>query len=330
MLRLLCLFLLLGFAAPAAASHDRPVVRESLCTEQHGPTARRCLDAAPAADGWGWYRFGRPAAAAKLPADWQLLFSVTRFERVAVVIDHDGRQTVIERGSRELGEELAYGNHFRLTIPVPGRDIDGLRIGFKSHKDPELFRSVQAMSPAAHDQFRETWLMVLMITVTVVATSLIYNLFLYAGMGRGIRQWYVVWAIGALAYMLSWSGAAFHLVPGLVGEWGKRADLILIGLTVGAGTAFFFAFIEPGKLPPWLIKTGRALGLAVFVTGLLAAADTMLPAPLTDRLINIAFIASTASIMVGIGIAAARGSRSVWFYVVGWSPPIAVKVSRSR
>ena len=346
MLRLLLLLLMLAFAAPAVAKGDSVSLRETLCAVPAGvePAPRSqgdCTQEAPARLGWTWYVQQAPAPAkwswyveprptllADLPPDWHLLFSVTRFDRVKIVVDHPGGPTIIERDTSQLRHELAYGNHFRVTVPVAGHEITGFRIGFENIRDPELFRSVRAMSPEARETYADTWRTVFTITITIVATSLLYNLFLYAGMGRGIRQWYAAWALFALGYMLSWSGAAFHLFPALASEWGKRTDLALIGATVGCGTIFFFGFIEAGKLPRWLIRTGRAMAVFVFASGLLAAADPLFPAPLTDRLLNIAFIASTLSVMVGIGFAIAARSRAVWFYVVGWSPPIAVFILR--
>jgi diguanylate cyclase (GGDEF)-like protein len=333
MLRLLWLVLMLGLAAPAAANGEAVSLRESLCAVS-GDVARPavggpdCARKIPPHEGWTWYLHREPRALADLPSDWELLFSVTRFERVKLVVEHRNGATVIERDASELRRDLAYGNHFRIVVPLAGRDITGLRLGFENIRDPRLFRSVRAMSSPAHERYADLWHIVLSITVTVVGTSLVYNLFLYAGMGRGIRQWYAAWALFALGYMLAWSGAAFHLVPALASEWAKRADLALIGATVACGTMFFFGFIEAGKLPRRLVSTGRWLALLVFVSGLLAAADPWLPAHITDRLLNLAFLASTGSIMVGIGYAIAARSRVVWFYLAGWSPPIAVLMLR--
>jgi diguanylate cyclase (GGDEF)-like protein len=333
-LRLLFLLLLVGLAAPAAA-RDSISLRESLCAQPGDAAVPRPTGQAPGCahsidphDGWTWYIHPAPTALNTLSANWQLLFSVTRFDAVRVVVDHPEGQSVIHRSKRELGHDLAFGNHFRLVVPVAGRDVMGFRIGFKNLRDPDLFRSAQAMSDDAHDRYSETWRMVLTITLTVVGTSLLYNLFLYAGMGRGIRQWYAAWALGALGYMLSWSGAAFHLFPALASEWAKRIDLLLISMTVASGTMFFCAFMEPGKLPRWLVTICRCTAAFIMVCGALAAADPLFPAPMADRLLNIAFLASTISIIVGIGIAIAGRSRAVWFYVVGWSPPIAVFVLR--
>lgn len=330
MLRLLFLLLLFGIAAPAGARDSLPL-RQSLCAQPGDAAGPRetghlpaCADAIEPRDGWTWYVHPAPSALNTLPANWQLLFSVTRFDAARIVVDRPTGPVVIDRGQQELRHDLAYGNHFRLVVPVAGRDITGLRIGFKNLRDPDLFRSVQAMSDDAHDRYSDTWRMVLTITLTVVGTSLLYNLFLYAGMGQGIRQWYAAWALGALGYMLCWSGAAFHLFPPLASQWAKRTDLLLISMTVASGTMFFCAFMEPGKLPRWLVTVCRCAAALIVACGVLAAADPLFPAPLADRLLNIAFLVSTISIIVGIGIAIAGQSRAVWFYVVGWSPPITV------
>lgn len=99
---------------------------------------------------------------------------------------------------------------------------------------------------------------------------------------------------------------------------------MLVGLMVAACNMFFFAVVEEGVLPHGLARVGRLLAAAGVVTGITAAADMWLPPVLTDRLLNYVIAAMVLVVAISCGIAVRRGSRVIWFYMLGWGPVIAL------
>ncbi len=71
-------------------------------------------------------------------------------------------------------------------------------------------------------------------------------------------------------------------------------------------------------LPRWLIRWGRWLAAVGAVLGFVAAADQWLLPVLTDRLLNYAIAGTALSIALSCVIAVRRGSRVIWFYMIGW------------
>lgn len=157
---------------------------------------------------------------------------------------------------------------------------------------------------------------------------MLYNLVINTEPRQAFRRWYLAWVLLALAYGLVWTNTAAFLLPGLVGPDAVRLSFVLVGLMVAAGSMFFFAVLEESVLPARLAAAGRILAGVGAVLGFAAAADWWLPPATTDRLFNYVIAGSAVIVTVSCVIAVRRGSRVIWFYLLGWTPIICVFLTR--
>lgn len=284
------------------------------------------------AEGWRWVEVSDVAALRGLPAGWRLLVDQTRFRAIRIEARTAAGTIAIERRADQLAPHAATGNYLQFRMPVPGARVEALRIGYRGMPNPGLMRSIKAGPEQAFVAHEQRWSMLIALVGGVLVCALAYNLFLLTWMRPAFQRLYVAWLSLALAYALTWSGLLAWIVPAMVGPAPVRLSYVLISGLIGTGALFFLALIEPGKLPPRLVRLGRASATAVILLGFAAAADPLIPAPLSDRLLNIGFLACIACNSTGIVIAIRRRSRAVWFYLAGWTPPLtvlALRVSRN-
>ncbi|MDO9487738.1 MAG: EAL domain-containing protein, partial [Sphingomonadaceae bacterium] len=319
MLRLFVFLLLLLPGLPARAAED--VARLALQQVDCAAASARC---APGGPDWTWVELTEPQSIATMPSGFRLVIDQVRFRAMRIDIVHEGGKIVIERAGDALAADWSLGNNLAFEIDTPGAQIRSVRIGFERIDDIALMRSVKAMPPAAYAAHMLRWSALIALVAGVLTSALTYNLFLLTWLRTPFQRWYVVWVAGGLAYTLLWTGGIFFAVPQIAGPTTVRLGLVVVGALIGIASLFFCDLIEKGKLPRRLILFGRASAVAVFVSGLLAAADHLIPAWLGDRLLNLAFVANTLVIGVGLVIAIRRGSRAVWFYLAAWSPPLGV------
>lgn len=319
MLRLFVFLLLMIPGLPARAAEDmaRLALRPVDCTV----ATARC---ASAGSGWTWVELSDSRSIATMPSGFRLVIDQVRFETMRIDIAHDGGRILIERAGDDLASDWSLGNNLAFEIDTPGAGIRSVRIGFQRIDDIGLMRSVKAMPPDAYAAHMLRWSALIALVAGVLISALTYNLFLLTWLKTPFQRWYVVWVAGGLAYTLLWTGGIFFAVPQIAGATTVRLGLVVVGGLIGMASLFFCDLIEQGKLPRRLIRFGRASAIAVFVSGVLAAADQLIPAWIGDRLLNLAFVANTLVIGVGLVIAIRRRSRAVWFYLAAWSPPLGV------
>ncbi|WP_164155303.1 putative bifunctional diguanylate cyclase/phosphodiesterase [Sandarakinorhabdus rubra] len=312
--------------APAASTQAPSTQGLRLDFQTVDCAAQRCPARATAAEArhWTWIEVTPTRGLARLPAGWLLLVDNTRFSAIEVQIDHGGTRTVIRRGEFELGRNWSLGNNLLFSVPVAGAEVTGIRLGYRDMDSPRLMRRVEAMDAAAHDRHMVRWIVLVALITGVLIAAIIYNMFLLTWLKTSFQNWYVVWLASALAYLLVWSGALLYLFPFLAGPASARTAYVLIGLLVLSGAAFFFALIERETLPPRLVDYGQMAGVLVALASVVAAFDMLFPASLGDRLFNIAILIVTATLLAGATFAALRGSRTVWVYLVGWAPALAM------
>jgi diguanylate cyclase (GGDEF)-like protein len=273
-------------------------------------------------DRWIWLRVNRLSALHDLPGGWQLRIDQARFDRIAIVaVDRGGRSQRISRGPRELAGNWSPGGLLRFTVDSPGADVASLYVGFSRLDDLGLMRKVTAASPEQATRGDAGWLLLIGLFAGALLSAFAYNLLIYTGQRYAFQRWYLIWAGVTLAYGMTWTNAAAFLLPGFVGPWAVRIDFILVGCMIGTGNMFLLTVLEPGMLPRWLRRAGMAIGIAGVVFGILASADALLPAALTDRWMNYTIFASALSAITCVACAIRRGSRTVWFYLCGWLPP---------
>lgn len=314
---LAALFMALALATPVQAEQHQLPFRLVDCAQE----AANC----PAQDGDGWTWFSVDAGLVKsLPARWNLLVDNTRFSAMLVQVEHEGGLYQVRRGQVELAQNWSLGNNLRFEVPVPGADVTAVRIGFRNMDAPGLMRSVKAMDENGHERHVLGWTVLIALVMGVLFSAFAYNVFLLTWLKTSFQRWYVVWVASALCYLLVWTGAMLNILPFLAGPASARTSVLLIGLLLVSGAAFFFALIEKDKLPPKLVNFGQLAGMLVAITSVVAAFDMVFPAWFSDRMLNLAMISVTLALIVGSVFAAMRGSRAIWFYIVGWAPALAL------
>lgn len=274
---------------------------------------------------WTWLRLNQ-AALRNLPANWKLLVDQSRFDRVMLItVQNSGatqKRIWTQSGLQDLG---APGGVLRFAIAPAGNDVQALYLGFDHLDDVSLVRSIVAATAAEAGRSRDRWLILMGVFAGTLLSAFAYNALIDRARRFPFQRWYLAWISIALVYGIAWSNLGGVLVPGLVGPRVVSIDYILVGLLVGAGTMFFLSLIEDRSLPRWFQRAGRCQAWTALIIGLLAATDDLFfPAIVMDRLLNIAVMVCAATAFLGIGYAIRRGSRVVWFYVVGWGPVLAI------
>ena len=276
---------------------------------------------------WVWFS-ADPRAAAGLEPDWQLLVDNVRFRQIEIRVRHTGGVFVLTRNQFDLGKNWAVGNNMRFTVPVAGKDIAAISIGFRSMDSPALMRSIKALSPDELRDYSEDWTTLVAVVIGIMFSAFTYNVFLLSWLHAPFQRWYVIWVGSASCYLMIWSGAILKWAPFMAGPASARTSLLLLGLMIVSGAAFFFTLVEKGKLPARLIDIGQAGGILVSITSVIAAFDSVFPARFTDVMLNLAIVVVMVTLAVSSVVAAFRGSRAVWYYIIGWFPVLGMLVLR--
>jgi len=292
-------------------------------------TARyRCgAEAQAGTDAWIWLRLDARSLR-DLPPNWHLLVDQTRFERIAILtVAADGVRRSVSTPAQLEGRG-APGGMLKFDIHPAGREIRGLYLGFQHIDDLSLMRKIRAVTASQQTEEDARWLVLMGVFVGTLLSALLYNIVIHAGQRYAFQRWYLLWITLAFAYGMAWTNIASFVVPGLVGPTAVRVDYVLVGLMIAAGNMFFFAVLEEGLLPRWLVRGGYLLAAAGAVLGCVAAADGPFPAVSTDRWLNYAVAATALWVGLSCAVAVRRGSRVIWFYLIGWGPVICVFLAR--
>ncbi|MET1755822.1 diguanylate cyclase [Novosphingobium sp. RD2P27] len=277
--------------------------------------------------GWLWLKLDASRLRA-LPPDWNLLVDQIRFQEVAVLIEDSSGARRLSVNQYDMQEHWAPGGLLRFPVMTSGSDVQGLYLGFQRIDDLSLMRKIVAVAASEQVRIDARWLLLMGIFAGTLCSALLYNLVIHTGRRPSFQRWYLAWVTAAFAYGMTWTNVAAYVFPAFAGPVVVRIDFILVGLMIAAGNMFFFTVIEDGILPRSLLRIGRLLALSGAVLGVMAAAETVFPPVLTDRLLNYVLLATAAAVGVSCWIAVRRRSRLVWFYLIGWSPAIIVFLAR--
>lgn len=280
-------------------------------------------------EGWEWLTLYDPSGLDGLPANWRLLVDQVRFEQIEIVVTRkNGQSDRIFRTADDLQENWAPGGVLSFDIPVPGREIARLAIGFKDIDDLSLMRKVTAVSRDRGAELDVRWIALICLLAGILLSGFVYNLLLHIGQRHPLQRWYLAWVLVVFAYGLTWSNVGAYLIPGLFGPTAARLNCMLVATAVALGCMFLLSVLEIGSTPRRLRRALQlAAGLA-FASGLLAADERMIAASLSDFLLNCSMIVSVLLSVVVIAFAIFRKSRVVWMYLIGWTPVITVFVIR--
>jgi diguanylate cyclase (GGDEF)-like protein len=291
----------------------------------------RCVSRSQASSdpgAWRWLRLDA-AAMADVPAEARLLVTQSRFDRIALAIvtrSGEVRRTAYDRAT--VASLWAPGGELALPIGVAGRDIVTIALGFRGLDDPALVRVIHTATDVEFGKSIADWYLLMGVFGGAMMCAFLYNLFIAFDQRYAFQHWYLAWVAVSFAYGAIWSNMAALAVPWLIGPVAMTINYVLVGLMVFIGTRLFLSLIEEGLLPERFQRFGRAVAGAGAVLGVVA----ILPGPLapltTDGLLNMAVLASSGIALAGTLLAAARGSRTIWFYTIGWWPVLVVAVLR--
>ena len=277
--------------------------------------------------GWLWLKLDA-SRLRSLPPRWNLLVDQTRFREMAVLVEDAGGLHRLTFEHSDLRRHWAPGGLLRFPIMTGGGAIRSLYLGFNRIDDLSFMRKIVAVPEPEQAGVDARWLLLMGLFAGTLSSALLYNLVIHTGRRPPFQRWYLAWVAAAFAYGMVWTNVAAYLVPTLVGPIAVRLDFILVGLMVATGNMFFFAVIEDGILPRALLRCGRLLAISGVALGFVAAADTVFPPVLTDRLLNYAIALTAVAVGLSCWIAVQRRSRVVWFYLIGWSPVIIIFLAR--
>lgn len=288
----------------------------------------RCGTEAPSrGPGWLWVRLDTSKLAG-LPANWELLVDQTRFDRIAILAVTPDVTLRVERVYADLAGHWAPGGLLKSVIGPPGGDVRGLYVGFRGIDDLSLMRKVVARPPSSMDRMDGWWLLLMGLFAGTMLSAMVYNIIIHTGRRPAFQRWYLAWAAVVLGYGLCWTNVVALFIPSLVGPTAVRIDVVLAGLMMATCNMFFLSVLESGLLPALLVRIGKALAVAGVVAGILAAADPWVPPVPADRLLNLVLAGTILFVPCSCAVAAWRGSRVIWFYILGWTPVITVFVLR--
>ncbi|MBO9623912.1 MAG: EAL domain-containing protein [Sphingomonas sp.] len=280
-------------------------------------------------DRWVWLKLRDARAVEAMPQQWQLVTDQVQFDRMAMlVVFKDGgvQREVVAPGA--IGGHAAMGGMLRFTVDRPGREIRELYVGFLRMDDLSFLRKLSAQSPASATRLDGRWRLLIGAFAGVLLCAFAYNLVIHAGQRLAFQRWYLLWSAMTLGYGLSWSNAIAQVIPGFAGPVAVRADYAFLAGMFAACILFFVSVIENGVLPPWLIRCGRALACVNLLLGFGAWSGWIASPLILDRSLNIVWAMATLCAGTGVVLAIKRQSRVVWFYVVGWTPVLAVYLLR--
>lgn len=276
---------------------------------------------------WLWLRLDHRQLAS-LAANWNLMVDQARFAQIAVLVSDRGQLHRTTKIQSDLKDHWAPGGLLQFSVAAPGRDVRGLYLGFQSIDDLTLMRKIVAVPASDQLTVDARWLLLMGLFAGTLFSALLYNLIIHAGRRPPFQRWYLAWVTTAFSYGMVWTNVSAFVFPDLVGPVAVRLDFVLVGLLVATGNMFFLAVIEDGILPRILVRFGQILAASGAILGCAAAADHILPPVITDRLLNYVIAATAIAVAISCAIAVRRGSRVVWFYLIGWSPVIIVFVAR--
>ena len=309
--------------APAMTGSDAASIGRMHFDCDHVPAAARYRD------GWVWLRLPADAPLSDLRSGWNLMIDQGRFDRVAMVARmRDGTSQSVTMDAGDLKGNWAPGGMMRFVMDRPGSAVRDIQVGFLRLDDLSLMRKMSVANSGKALRLYAGWLLLIGLFAGALLSAFAYNLLIYTGQRYGFQRLYLFWTLLVLAYGLCWTNGLTLFVPALAGPLAVRIDYAVLGLLLAAGNFFFMEVIERGILPSWLKRLALILSIATGVSGFVAAADWLLPPMLTDRVMNYIVISCTLTVAVGIGIAIARRSRVVWFYLLGWAPVITIFVLR--
>ena len=278
---------------------------------------------------WLWLRAGG-ADLHKLTSDWRLVVDQTRFESMRAIIVYDDGTVEHRFRSGKAHGHWGVGGFLEFDVDARPMPVQEVYLGIERLVNLDTMRKVRAVAEPEFVRTQILWVAIASAFAGVVGASLAYTSFLYAGLRHAFLRQYAFWCLAVLAYGLSWSNLAFYAAPELAGSWGVRLNLWTAGLATLFASLFMVAFLEAGALPRRLKALLVATGWLSLAAAVLASFDQLgaTYAYVLDRILNGIVAFGVVLMLACIAVAHRRGSRSVRFYALAWSPALAAFVVR--
>ncbi|MCJ2188881.1 sensor domain-containing diguanylate cyclase [Novosphingobium beihaiensis] len=251
---------------------------------------------------------------------------LTRFGQLSLTaIGADGTSATREIAPGDLQFSTT---HWKMRMPLPRlhAPVAAYVLKVTGARHPALLSDVHVAPPPSEAHVGNQQLV-----LAVLCGLMLMPLILNFGFYRVLRQPFALWHALAVFAMLIQTFVA----SGLVNRFFSPSLLEIcvlssasLGLASIAATQFLASLVEPGMLGRRQMTLLRAMGpwMALWSVYYLFADGVLLPT--VSAVYYAAFLPLFAMLVWSMITAARRGSRTVWFQIIGWAPLIVTALVR--
>ncbi|WP_239805044.1 sensor domain-containing diguanylate cyclase [Croceicoccus hydrothermalis] len=255
---------------------------------------------------------------------------VARFDTLSMAVRHGDRTKEVARYTLDDIDMFVNGPNFALPLPDL-RGADALIVTVTKPWNRAIASDAmleQAQNDGAMSLGRGRGSMLLMAFLCgLMLVPLIYNLAFY----RVLRKTFIIWHSAAVISMLIYikiaSGLGNYL---LTPNIHVLLFLYPFSFLTAAflGTQFTVRFLEPGMLGPGMRRALVVTGWTTFAV----LGTILLPLPMfrtfSLTMFSAGFLPLTFVYVAAMMQARRRGSRAVWFQIIGWTPLLLLGLER--
>ncbi|MEJ2458161.1 MAG: GGDEF domain-containing protein [Novosphingobium sp.] len=255
-----------------------------------------------------------------------LITRLTRFERLSLTaIGADGTSATRQIAPHDLRFSTT---QWKMRMPLPRLDapVTAYVLKVTGARHPALLSDVDVAPPPSESKVGNQQLL-----LALLCGLMLMPLILNFGFYRVLRQTFALWHALAVFAMLIQTFVASGLVnrffsPSLL-EINVLSSISLSVASIAA-TQFLASLVEPDMLGREQKALLRAMGLwmVVWTVYYLFASGPLLPT--VSAVYYAAFLPLFAILVWSMATAARRGSRTVWFQIIGWTPLIIMALVR--
>ncbi|MGH6787227.1 MAG: sensor domain-containing diguanylate cyclase [Novosphingobium sp.] len=269
-------------------------------------------------------RFGLSGSGA-LPASF--VSRIGRFSALELTaIDRDGAQRS-RRFAMADARMLTNGPYFALPLPAVSERTAAVVVRIDRPWARNILAEAHLSARPGGDGWGAGSVAALAAICGLLAAPLLFNLAFY----RVLRERFVLWHFGVVAGMLGQAAIGsglIHLVVALPMALVVPLMSACFSFAVAGAALFTADFIEPGKLSPRTQRVLRTVALPSFAIGFICSL-TLAPLRLVAMdLYYLTLLPMSLLLIWAMGQALSRGSRMVWFQVIGWAPSIGIGLWR--
>ena len=252
----------------------------------------------------------------------------SRFTTLTLAIVHRGRVVAERQYPAASLVPARSGNRILVPLPRHAGPADAVLAAIDLPTTPGLFTDARLYADDP-TQGRETTanLILAAILCGMLLMPLAFNAVYFRVLRENFVLWHMVISVSLLVQCLLTTGIVANFVALPLPEH-SRASILSFGTCIAAAAAFCAAFIEPGKLHPALRKGLYIAAAQVLVTTLFHAFFPNVLRGINTPMYYAGYIPVLVLFLLVMVDAARRGSRAVWFQIVGWAPFIATGVIR--